>query len=209
MALPIDESVGLLARYAPEALEELSGAYPDAKDILRPGIVAGEVDKQSRLAAEVTMRACERSSRLATQLAAFLRRRLDASSRLEFLAQLIATLSSGALLGLLTTDVPALARFAAATLAFASSIATLASRYFTRTLTPGSSSAADVFTELLEIKPEAESLLDQSKLWLEAPEAASMEDLQAMVGRGNALSAKLYRLANVVPGFTATALGVR
>lgn len=199
--LPIEESVGLLAKFDPRTLENLRSRFPESANILKPGQVAGEVEDRKRLAAEITISACDKASELSDDLASFLKSRLDLSSRLEYLAQFISLLTSGSLLGLLSSGAPLVAKYTVAVLSFVSSIASLAAKYFSRTFTTGASSAPDIFTELLEIKPAAEALRTQVRLWLLDDNPARVDEIDALTAKGNALAGKIYKLTAVVPGF--------
>ncbi len=207
MSAPIDEAVGLLAEFSPDKLQELRKRYPGHDKLLRPGMVAGQSDPLLVMRAEVCAVACQESAALCDRVIQVTQSRLTRASNLQYASQVMTLIANGAVLALLQVTHATEATYIGAGLAFLSSLVTLGIQYSTRSLHPTGQGAAEVFSDLLGTKPEADRIESHLRLWLKSgADDKHQEGIEDLIGRGNELSAKVYRTIHLIPGITTAKL---
>lgn len=207
MNASIDEAVGFLAQFSPARLQELREKFPAYETLLRPGMIAGESDRLLVMRSEVCTAACQEAAALCDRVIELIHSRLTRASNLQYASQVVSLIANGSVLVLLQESYATTFTYVGASLALLGSLVTLGVQYSTRTLSPSGQGAAEVLSELLGTKPEAERIESHLRLWLKSgADDTHAEQIEDLISQGNALSAKIYRTVHLIPGMTASRL---
>jgi hypothetical protein len=123
-SVPIDELVGLLDSRSPQSLKTLQSRYPQHLDLLRPGIVAGDVSQDMQVRIEVCTAGLTAAVQACKEAIDQIRKRLRVAHSLQMYGQLSTLIAGASIFGVLAINVPTFARYSAAVVALVGSVFT-------------------------------------------------------------------------------------
>lgn len=165
---PINEIVGFLDKYAPRALADLQRKYtdPEQSELLKPGIIAGKVNRQLQLRAEATIVGLNASMDVCDQTISTVRQKLKRGSIFQFVSQIMTAISGASILTALQLDAPRAAKYLAAAFALFGSLMALTGRQSGATLDP-SGNLFNQYKELVDCKIEGQQIRAELEPWIQ------------------------------------------
>ena len=161
---PINEIVGLLNDHSKVTLDTLRRKYPEYEDtLLKPGIIGGRTDKQTRLRAEVAVAGLKVAIPLCEREISNVRLKLNKESKLQFISQMASLVGGASIFGLLALDCPRPAKYAAAVLTLAGAILSLTAQYIGRSLNATANRLFEIYNALVECELEAKRIQQHIK----------------------------------------------
>ena len=191
---PVHDLVGFLAEFAPEPLARLQGLSPD-DPALRPGRTLGALSTPLRIRLDVALAALQAMARQADRLAQRQGQRLRHSHRWEFIAQFVALVGSGSVLGAVLGDGSDRLKLAGAVLGLLGCAAALGVKFMRRDLAGAENGLAAQHRELTLAGGSAVELATRL-----LPYQQSGDDLDAtpalnrLIADANTLAGRLYTL---------------
>jgi hypothetical protein len=190
-APPINESVALLAKYAPKRLERLRQELPpEIAPLLEPGGLLGPSDPLLLARAQVCLASLKQTVVVCTNGIKAAERRLKLSRRAHLVAEIAASITSlGVLASLLNPDLTV------KIVTFIGSLATIVSSYAGRIPEDGKTSLFETYSQLVEGRFEASQLSQEIEIYLKKDITDQQGvELGKLIGEGNALCQKLNLL---------------
>jgi hypothetical protein len=181
---PVDELVGLLAEHAPSILEELRAAHPEHRRILEVGVMAGPAEDDDRIRADLTVKALNQISLRAVSVCHHLSYRTTRADQFELYSQILATVSTAGLLGVLAADLPRTAEYVGAAAALLGTVCALIAGQFKGKATKETETAFSAVKGLAEAIAEAEWIARDLRAYLQSGHGSVAE----LIGRGNKLA---------------------
>jgi hypothetical protein len=181
------ELVTLLERSAPEELERLKRAYPQARAELRPGGVLG--DSNLEIGCKVAQAALVEYSNDASKLLPKLRKRLARSQMFDLIAKVIAAAGSTGTLAALSFGTVDMRTTIAAAVAFAGSVCSILFASLQKDIASGS--VSDAYNRLITALVGASELMRTLPVLCSAGET---EELKAALSKANQTATILNEL---------------
>jgi hypothetical protein len=196
-APPINESVSLLAKYAPKSLERLRKELPpEIAPLLKPGGLLGLSDRLLLPRAKVCRTSLEQAVVVCSNGIKAAERRLKVSRRFRLVAEITASITSVGILASLFKEIPIVQ-----IVTFIGSLATVFSGYAARIPEEGKGSLFETYSRLVEGRFEAGQLLQEIAIYLKIGVKEEHEvQLRKLIGDGNALCQKLNSLQTTLLG---------
>jgi hypothetical protein len=196
-APPINEIVGLLGKFEPNALEKLKAVVArDIHPLLIPGGLMGAKGAFIRSRSLVAQKALEELQPLCTRGIEVAEKRLVWSKRLRLAGEIVAILGSASVIGSLAKageSSKAIALISGG-VALVGSFLSLFSTYFTR-LQDEKKSLFEIYVGLVELRLEASQLLQDLNGYLNAGEEGDYDaELTDVVAKANGISKRAYML---------------
>lgn len=195
---PINEIVGFLNQKFPDVLESIRDKYPEQKDILKLGIIAGEKVKEKddiKVRLEVSVTGIKNATKHCKKLVDKVKKELKRSKNIQFVSQLITTISSASIFGSLALELPTVT-YLVALLTLISSIFALFSKHLLESPLMKKSNLYDIFKSLVESQAEADLLLQDLSIYskLQKYDTKVLDS----ISRTNALCARIRKLSNYI-----------
>lgn len=190
----IHQLVGYLAAYGPAELQALREQHPDAS-ALRPGRTLGSLSAPWAVRVQVASEALRLMAVQGDTAALKLARRLQASHRVELVAQLAAAVGSGGALAALLGDGSDALKLAGAVLGLVGSATAVAVKFLRRDLSGADEGLAARHRGLVQAVGQAVELGLRLKPYaLARDDLGELASLAKLVDEANTLAGRLYQL---------------
>lgn len=195
----INEGVGLLFRFAPEVLEELREEFPEIRQDLEPGGIAGPADPAVISKARSCLRILRETGKLCNVGIAMAEKRLAGQRRLAVVGTMIAAIASASVVVSLSASYKPVA-LCSGILSLLGSLAVLLSDHI-GSATKGGPSLPDTYRGLVQIRADSVLLRSDIQSQLAIGETEDHEsELSELIEKSNSLFRRTHELL--------TALGV-
>jgi hypothetical protein len=191
-APPINESVGLLAKYAPKSLERLRRTLPsELEPLLKPGGILGPSNPFLLARAEVCRTSLKQAELVCSSGINAAERRLKVSRHFRLAAEITASLTSAGVLASFYSET----KLPGQMVALIGSLATVVSGFAARIPADGKTSLFETYAQLVEARFEAARFLQEIEIYLKVGVKDEYEaQLADLIGKGNLLCRKVNLL---------------
>lgn len=194
---PINEAVFLLSKTSPKTLEELKFKFPELKDELKPGIMAGDQelsDEQHRkiltAKAGVVVAALSKTIQMSDKALSNAARNMLLGRRTRLVGQIVTVAGTSGVLAAIGVSQSRLA-IIAAVLALLGSLASILGEYYEQVVDRKQGGLNEIFLRIAMARQKAEVLLETIKAYLSANVVDS--GLESSIKEANALSEEITK----------------